>query len=459
MNTFKLFSLVIFSGLVFFSCMEKKEETPKENPIKEVVPVSEWSKNANIYEVNIRQYTPEGTINAFAAHLPRLKDLGVDILWLMPIYPIGVDKRKGTMGSPYSTKNYKEVNPDFGTIDDLRNLISQAHKMGMHVLLDWVANHSAFDNVWALEHPEWYTRNAQGEIIHPADTDWTDVADFNYDNPEMRAAMIDAMEYWVKEVDIDGYRCDVAGFVPNDFWKSAIDSIKRIKDVFMLAEWDDPKMHTEAGFDMTYGWGFHHMTNQISKGEETPDRIDAFMQEEKRFPATAIRMNFTTNHDENSWNGTVKERYGAAADLFAVLAYTLEGMPLLYSGQEAKLDKRLSFFDKDTIDWSDLSKQPFFKKLFQLKHENAALWNGNNGGEYSRISTSDPEVFAYARTKGDKKVIVLLNFSNEAKQVTLQNPVTEAGTYHDLFKDDIKELSPGENTFTLPKYGYTVLSK
>lgn len=452
--------LPAFLGILLFSCSEKKEIVVQNHTPQNNISVEEWSKNANIYEVNTRQYTPEGTFNAFAEHLPRLKELGVDILWIMPIHPIGIKNRKGSMGSPYSSRDYLAVNPDLGTLQDFQNLVKKAHRMGMHVLLDWVANHSAFDNVWALEHPDWYTQNEQGEIIHPEGTDWTDVADFNYDNPEMRAAMIQAMQYWVRTADIDGFRCDVAGFVPNDFWRAAIDSIKTIKDVFMLAEWDDPKMHTEAGFDMTYGWGFNHMTNQIAKGEEEPKRIDAFMQEEKRYPADAIRMNFTTNHDENSWNGTVHERYGDAADAFAVLAYTLEGMPLLYSGQEANLNKRLSFFDKDTIDWSDLSKQPFFKKLFELKHKNEALWNEPSGGTYRKIATDNPDVFAYQRKKGIHEVIVILNFSDEARAVSLTHPVEAEGIYGYLFRAGQILLSPmGENHFELPKYGYIVLSK
>lgn len=459
MDKIKSFSLLLLVTFLMAACSQKQNVTPIPS-VTVNTPPSQWSKNANIYEVNTRQYTPEGTFNAFAKHLPRLKALGVDILWLMPIHPIGIKNRKGALGSPYSSRNYLEINPDFGTKEDLKRLIDTAHGMGMHVLLDWVANHSAFDNVWALEHPDWYTQNEKGEIIHPAGTDWTDVADLNYDNPEMRAAMINAMKYWIQTFDFDGFRCDVAGFVPNDFWRAAIDSIKTVKDVFMLAEWDDPKMHTEAGFDMSYGWGFHHMTNQIAKGEETPERIDAFMQEEKRYPVDAIRMNFTTNHDENSWNGTVKERYGEAADVFAVLAYTLEGMPLLYSGQEAKLDKRLSFFGKDTIDWSDLSKQDFFKKLFQLKHENAALWNGSMGGAYHKITTNAPKVFAFSRKKGNQEVIVILNFADSPQTVSLSNPVGEEGTYQYLFREGTVALSPsGENNFSLPKYGYIVLSK
>ena len=459
MDKIKQYGLLLLLVLVVAACSQKKNIIPN-SPMMEDVPPSEWSKNANIYEVNVRQYTPEGTFNAFAKHLPRLKELGVDILWLMPVHPIGIKRRKGSLGSPYSSRNYLAINPDLGTKEDLKQLINTAHGMGMHVLLDWVANHSAFDNVWALEHPDWYTQNEKGEIIHPEGTDWTDVADLNYDNPNMRAAMIDAMKYWVQEFNIDGFRCDVAGFVPNDFWRSAIDSIKTIKDVFMLAEWDDPKMHTEAGFDMSYGWGFHHMTNQIAKGLEPPARIDTFMQEEKRYPADAIRMNFTTNHDENSWNGTVRERYGDAADVFTVLAYTLEGMPLLYSGQEAKLDKRLSFFDKDSIDWSDLSKQPFFKKLFQLKHENAALWNGTQGGAYHLLNSALPEVFAFSRKKGAKEVIVILNLSDTPQEGSLSAPVSEAGTYQYLFREGSVELSPdGEYNFHLPKFGYIILSK
>ena len=336
----------------------------------------EWTQSANIYEVNIRQYTPEGTFRAFMKHLPRLKKMGVDILWIMPIHPIGEKNRKGGMGSPYASKNYKEVNPDFGTKADFKQLVEQAHALGFKVILDWVANHSAFDNIWAKEHPDWYTQDKDGNIIHPKDTDWTDVADLNYDNPDMRAAMIGAMQYWLREFDIDGYRCDVAGFVPDDFWKEAITELQKTKNIFMLAEWDEPKMHDDY-FHMTYGWGFHHIMNKVAKSKMPISAIDAFIKKDnKKYKHEDYRMNFTTNHDENSWNGTVYERMGKLADAMTVLAFTIQGMPLIYSGQEAGLNKRLSFFEKDSIDWSDISKEMFFKKLLQLKHENKALWNG-----------------------------------------------------------------------------------
>ena len=436
-----------------------KETTPvDEEPFVLNMDVPEWSKNANIYEVNIRQYTPEGTIQAFLPHLPRLKEMGVDILWLMPIYPIGEEERKGGMGSPYASKDYKAVNPDFGTNADFKELVSQAHAQGFKVILDWVANHSAFDNKWAKEHPEWYTQDENGKIIHPKDTDWTDVADFNYDNKKMRAAMIDALKYWVTEFDVDGYRCDVAGFVPDDFWLDAITELQGLKHLFMLAEWDEGKMHDD-GFHMTYGWGFHHVMNKVAKGEMLVSAIDTFMKEDAaKYKHKDYRMNFTTNHDENSWNGTIYERMGDFADAMTVLAFTIQGMPLIYSGQEATLNKRLSFFEKDSIDWSDLSKAVFFKKLLKLKHENEAIWNGSYGGVYQPLATSQQSaIYAFSRTKGEHQVLVLLNLSKEKQTFTLSN-FSESGKFMNIFTEEALDLNK-ESAFTLASGGYLVFQK
>ncbi|MEZ4908436.1 MAG: alpha-amylase family glycosyl hydrolase [Saprospiraceae bacterium] len=354
----KLFNLILILAIVIvaFSCnTDKAKELSKiEKPLDTLGVVAtppDWSKNATIYEVNLRQYTKEGTINAFIPNLQRLKDLGIDILWIMPPYPIGEKNRKGVLGSPYSISDYTEINPDLGTKQDFKNLVEEAHKLGLKVILDWVGNHTAFDHKWTVSHPDWYTKDSLGNITYPPTTDWTDVADLNYDNPDMRKEMIKDMEYWVKDFDIDGYRCDVAGFVPNDFWSAATDSLNKVKpNLFMLAEWDDPSLHY-SGFNMTYGWELHHILNEIAKGKMEPIMLDSFqMKDSERYPKEAYRMNFTTNHDENSWNGTVYERMGKAADAMTVLAFTWQGMPLVYSGQEAGLNKRLSFFDKDEID-------------------------------------------------------------------------------------------------------------
>ena len=285
----------------------------------------EWSYNKAIYEVNIRQYTPEGNIKAFEKHLPELKKLGADILWLMPIHPIGEKNRKGTLGSYYSVKDYKAVNPEFGTLEEFKSLVKMIHKMGMYVIIDWVANHTAWDNEWIIDYPEFYTKDSLGNIISP-NPDWTDVADLNFENKKLWSEMIDALKFWVEECDIDGYRCDVAGMVPIEFWIEARTELQKIKNVFMLAEWDTPEVH--LAFDMTYDWNLHKIMNGIAKKEKTVvDLIQQLEKNEKDFSENAFRMQFTSNHDENSWNGTVFERLGDGVETFAVLTCVIPDMP------------------------------------------------------------------------------------------------------------------------------------
>lgn len=437
-----LFYLIIMTLFIFTSsCKDKPVNNSGKEQINIIVKAPDWSKNATIYEVNLRQYTPEGTINAFVPYIQRLKTLGIDILWIMPPYPIGKEKRKGLLGSPYSIKDYTSINPDLGTLEDFKRMIDKVHSLDMKVILDWVGNHSSFDNKWAIKHPNWYSKDSLGEITHPKNTDWTDVADLNYDNKDMRKAMINALKFWVEQYDIDGYRCDVAGFVPNDFWKDAIDELQKIKHVFMLAEWDEPELH-KAGFHMTYGWKFHHILNEIAKGKLSALAIDTFLQEDlKAYGENAYRMNFTTNHDENTWNGTIKERMGDAGDALTVLAFTVQGMPLVYSGQEAGLDKRLSFFGKDTIDWSDMSKFVFYKRLLDLKHRNKALWNGSYGSVAKKIKTDNDDIYMFLRTKEEDKVLVLLNLSKVVQEFKVTDKYDGEEMYQNIFTSEKKKLN------------------
>ena len=450
--------------MLALACNHKKaQELSKiEKPVDSTLTVAiapEWSKNATIYEVNLRQYSKNGTINEFIPHLQRLKDLGIDILWIMPPYPIGKENRKGGLGSPYSISDYTEINSDLGTKVDFKNLVVAAHKIGMKVILDWVGNHTAFDHKWTKSHPEWYTKDSLGNITHPPTTDWTDVADLNYDDPNMRNEMIKDMAYWVNNFDIDGYRCDVAGFVPNDFWLQATDSLNKIKPLFWLAEWDDPSMHY-SGFHMTYGWELHHVMNEIAKGNMEPKQLDSFLiKDSGRYPAESYRMNFTTNHDENSWNGTVYERMGKAADAMTVLAFTWQGMPLIYSGQEAGLNKRLSFFEKDEINWSDLSKSDFFKKLLALHHRNEALWNGNYGAKPVRYNCNNDKIYAYSREKDNFKVIVILNLSDKNQKFTCELDGEDVN-YKNIMTEETKTLSEWEKAYkNLNPWQYIVLEK
>ncbi|APD06119.1 4-alpha-D-((1-_4)-alpha-D-glucano)trehalose trehalohydrolase [Flavobacteriaceae bacterium UJ101] len=412
---------------IVFSCKGKTaEEVKNEAQIPEVVHVKhhtdlekinfkqpEWAKNAVIYEVNIRQYSPEGTFNKVTADLQRIKDLGVDVIWLMPIHPIGKKNRKGSMGSYYSVKDYKAVNPEFGTLDDFKNLVKKAHAMDMKVIIDWVANHTAWDNVWVKEDINRYTADSLGNRpIVPEGTDWEDTADLDYSNPSTREEMEDAMLYWVKETDIDGYRCDVAGMVPLDFWTTLRPKLDEIKPVFMLAEDGEPQIH--QAFNMSYAWDFLHLMNDVAKGKKRITEVqDYIAKRDSLYQKEDVLMYFTTNHDENSWNKTVFQRYGRNHKNFATLAFTLDGMPLIYSGQEVGNKKELQFFEKDIINWkSDPdSLQTFYKDLIKVYKETPAFWTGENKGTIEFIDSKSKNVLIYQREASQQSpVTVILNF-------------------------------------------------
>lgn len=387
----------------------------------------EWVKKANIYEVNIRQYTEEGTIKAFSTHLDRLQEMGVKILWIMPVQPIGEEERKGSLGSYYSIKDYTAINPNFGTLEDFKEMVSMAHERGMKVILDWVANHTAFDHHWATEHPDWYTRNAEGKIVPPVE-DWSDVADLNYSNMDMRDAMREEMAFWLRETDLDGFRCDVAMMVPMEFWEKTRAFLDSIKPVFMLAEAEGPEFHN-AAFDMTYGWEPHHFMNGMEKGEkEFWGLVDYIKECDSAYQEDAIRMMFTTNHDENSWNGTVAERMGANGHNYFVLCTTLpKSMPLIYGGQEAGLNKRLAFFEKDTIDWSDLSEAEFYKSMLALKASHPCLENGAGQASFEQLETGNPKAHGFRRAKNNSELMVFVNMGDE--DVTFTPAYSEGKNY------------------------------
>jgi len=395
-----------------------------------------WAYDAVIYEVNIRQYTKEGTFKAFQKHLPQLKEMGVGIIWLMPINPIGEKNRKGTLGSYYSVKNYKEINPEFGTKADFKNLVDEIHKLGMHVIVDWVANHTAWDNPWVADHPEFYTKDSLGNFVAPV-ADWADVVDLNYDNKDLWKEMISALEYWVKDFNIDGYRCDVAGMVPIEFWNEARIELDKIKPVFMLAEWETPEMHKKA-FEMTYAWEIYKLMNEIYKGNKNAEDLrKQIISDLKKYPGYAFRMQFTSNHDENTWNGTEFERLGDATEMFAAFTNIIPGMPLIYNGQEAGFNRRLAFFDKDTIDWKQSNYLELYKKLFHLKKNNQALWNGIKGGKIEFVNTNDNKnILAFIRYNNADKVLTIFNMSKKEKSVTIDSKFIE-GDYFD-FKNGSK---------------------
>ena len=382
---------------------------------------ADWVYDATIYEVNIRQYTPEGTFTAFCNHIPRLKELGVDILWFMPIQPIGKEKMKGTLGSYYSIQNYTQANPDFGTLDNFKQIVKVAHDNGMKVILDWVANHTSHDAVWTKEHKDWYATDSLGNIVSPYD--WTDVAKLDYNNKDMREAMKQAMIFWLKETDIDGFRCDVAYEVPTDFWETTAIALKEVKpDIFMLAEAAKPELNQNA-FDAYYSWEIHHKMNDIAKGKANVDSLRAALKKMADFPEYSIPMQFTSNHDENSWQGSEFERMGEAAKTFAALTYILPGIPLIYSGQEVGFNRRLEFFEKDVIDWDDPNGfTAFYQSLNKLKKSNKALFCPELGGNLEEITTDKPEdIFAVRRKVEDNTITAIFNLSPNSVDVLVND--------------------------------------
>ena len=419
---------------------------------------------SNIYEVNLRQYTNEGTIAAFMTHLPRLKKMGVDILWFMPMHPISVEKRKQGLGSYYSVADYKGLNPEYGTMDDFDQMVKKIHELGMYIIIDWVPNHTGWDHPWIKAHPDWYTQDKDGNIIDPIDPGtgvswgWTDVADLNYDNMDMRKEMISDMAFWIKKRDIDGFRVDVAHSIPNEFHKNMIAELRKIKPVIMLAESDKAENINEAGYDMDYGWPFHHLMNRIAKGEDNAKDIDEYLVEDKAKYKRGYHLHFITNHDENTWSGTEFERMGDAHRVMAILAFTFDGIPLIYSGQEAGSRKRLRFFEKDTLNWDKLVYEDFYSSLLRMKKENQALWNGKAGGDLTKILTNNDEnIYAFTRKKNNDQVVVILNLSKRPQEVVLEGEAF-LGTYNNVFGNGTMSLQK-EMKITLNAWDFLVLEQ
>jgi len=455
----KIINHLIILTLFLTACGQTTEQKKEKPQPAEPEIHDAWSKNATIYEVNIRQHTPDGTLKAFEIDIPRLNKMGVKILWLMPVHPIGEKNRKGEKGSYYSVKDYKAVNPEFGTMKDFKSLVNTAHEYDMKVIIDWVANHTAFDNVWTETNMDYYNIDSLGNLQVPDGTDWWDVADLNYNNPETRAAMIDAMQFWLTDGKVDGFRCDVASMVPTDFWETCRDSLEKVKpDVFMLAEANNPEL-LEKAFDMDYAWEFMHIMNEIAKGSKELSALDEYRQKlDTIYQPDDYKMYFTTNHDENSWNGTVMERYGKEGHkTYAVLAFTFGDMPLVYSGQEAGMDYALDFFEKDTIEWGDYELQDFYSALLKLNLENRALWNGEYGGSFERIESSHNEqVYAYHRIKDENEVIVILNMS-DSEVPTLFEGLPQ-GEYLSLFGDEDYNVI-AEQGITMAPFAYHIFYK
>ncbi len=446
--------LLLFS----FLNMMSQQIDPKYSP-KKYVEISnpEWVKNATIYELNIRQFSKEGNFKAVEKELPRLKKMGIDIIWLMPIQPIGMKNRKGSLGSYYSVRDYLGVNPEFGTEEDFINLVKAIHNQGMYVILDWVANHSSWDNALATQHPEWYTKTRNGNFQSTPWRDYDDIIDFDYSKPGLRKYMTDALKYWVKEYNIDGYRCDVASFVPIDFWENARKELETIKPVFMLAEAEDKELHRKA-FDATYNWTLWNILHQIAINNKSVKTLsEAYIAEHiSIFPKEGIRMNFIDNHDKNSWEGTQFMNFGDALKAATVFTIMMDGMPLVYSGQEAGLNRALQFFERDPIEWKKHELEDIYTTLFNLKHKNQALWNGKYGGEMIRIMNDKmDQVIAFVREKNGDKVLTFMNLSKDEVTVNFDTSL-DMGIYRNAFIGKDQKISE-KTTLTLRPWDYLIL--
>lgn len=438
--------------MLFSSCKLMPE---KESTATTVSSFPDYIKQSNIYEVNVRQYSAEGTFKAFGESLPRLKEMGVEILWFMPITPISKVDRKGELGSYYAVADYTAVNPEFGTMEDWKALVEKAHGLGMKVITDWVANHTGADNRWMQSNPDFFLKNKDGQFAFAFD--WSDTRDLNYWNPLLHDSMINAMKFWVTETKIDGFRCDVAAEVPRSFWQRCITELKNVKpDIFMLAEGDVAWLH-DAGFHASYGWDGFAKMKKVAKGEASAKVLDTVIRHlEETYPPNYIKMYFTSNHDENSWNKADYETMpGEVHAPFAVLSQTWKNtLPLIYSGQEEPFLDSISFFYKDTISFGKFQRAPFYKTLLSLRKNSPAL---AVDAAYTKLqSSNDDAVFAYTRSKEGKHVLVILNLSNKPQTVTINGKI--AGEMENVFAGKKETLTEGQS-FALAPWGYLVYTK
>jgi glycosidase len=442
--------LLLTLAIPFILCAQ----TPTPYAKEKARPSEAWVKNAVIYEVYTRAFSPEGNFAALERRLPELKELGVDILWIMPIHPLGMEKRKGSLGSPYSVKDYYGINPEFGTLEDFQRVVKRTHELGMRIVIDLVANHTAWDSRMFQEHPDWFTKDSTGKFIAPV-ADWSDVVDLNYDDPNLRRYMIEMLKYWVRDVGIDGFRCDVSEMVPVSFWDEARAALDSIKPVFMLSEGMYAEHHLKA-FDVTYGWNSYHTMADIIAGKKPASEMDSVLiRESLSFPQGSLRLRFSSNHDENAWDMPDVTKFGQeGARLAAVLTNTFPGVPLLYNGQEVGNDIKLGLFEKFDIDWKKGKEwRTFYRELYSVRKKNQALATGS----YTSIKNDNTsKVYSFLRSEGKNRVLVVLNFSDTEQTAALELPA-------DLAKKSFREAFTGKKSskvrsITLPKFGYTVLT-
>ncbi len=420
---------------------------------------AEWTRDAVIYQLNTRQFTAEGTFAAAEAQLPRLAEMGVDIIWLMPIHPIGEVNRKGEMGSPYAVRDYRAVNPDLGTEEEFRAFVDEAHRLELKVILDWVANHSAWDNPLTEQHPDWYTRTPEGELMPPQGTDWVDTVDFDYSQSALREYMTESLAYWVREFDIDGYRADVAGYVPLDFWETARAELDAIKPVFMLAEWQTRDLHRNA-FDATYAWGWKEAVQElVANGSGAGPIRGYYAAQATTWPSAAYRMVYTDNHDQNSWDGVASDIYGPAYEVAIALSFVGNGIPLIYNGQEADLDRQLEFFEKDEIEWREGRYDSLFRQLIALKTQEPALWNGRYGAPMIEVPNSaSDKVFSFVRGERGERIFAVFNLSGEAQDIEF-SLARHTGSYTDALSGEEAVFGESEGEaygISLDPWGYRI---
>ena len=447
--------LLSAAALALVACTAQAADHMPEPYVKLIHP--DWTRDAVIYEVNLRQYSEEGTFEAFRRDLPRLKALGVDILWLMPIHPIGEVERKGTLGSYYSVKDYYGINPEFGTEADFKRLVADAHEQGFKVILDWVANHTAWDNPLAAEHPDWYEKDWKGDFRPTPWWDWSDIIDLDFSEPGVRDYMHKAMRYWVEEMDVDGFRADVAGYVPLDFWETVRADLDTIKPVFMLAEWQTRDLHARA-FDATYAWEWKEGMQNIAKGNaDTGALYGYYSANESAWPIDAMRMTYTDNHDQNSWDGLPQEIYGDAYEVAIVLQFTGEGIPLIYSGQECANPNRLEFFERDPIVWRcDDPLNALFTDLVALKTDNPVLHNGAWGARTTKVENSNAQkVFSFIRRNDDGDAVLVVTNLSDTPQTFRFTDALPRGDYREFRSDRAVTVTDAERS--LAAWGWQVL--
>ena len=405
--------LVLVAGLLLASTPFRiAAQQPARDVSKQSArPSRDWVRDGVVYEIYPRAFSPQGNFNGITSRLDELKELGVTILWLMPIHPIGQEKKKGSIGSPYAVRDYYGINPDYGTKEDLHRLITEAHRRGLKVIIDIVANHTSWDSVM-MKNPEFYEHDAQGRITYPHD--WSDVAELNYGNPKLREYMREMLKFWIRDFDLDGFRCDVAEEVPTDFWNNARAELEKIKpDIVMLAEGHKGELLIKA-FDFDYSWPLHSALTNVLQGRTRASALrEEWEKEFKEWPQGSLHMRFSDNHDERR----SLARFGEPAALAAsALMFTLDGVPMLYNGMEVGDTTESgapALFEKLPVFWSISERRPeflrFYKQMTSLRRASEALRRGSV--EWLRNS-DESRVVTYLRRTRDEEVVVAINLSN-----------------------------------------------